>query len=135
MRSEFEIKVRGYHVDHFDHVNHARYIEFLEEGRWDYFEKNHQLTDYCHKNGVVHAVVNININYRKSATVGDVLRIETEVLKSGNTSVIMIQKVISKKTEILMAEAEVTNVFLDAKSGDTVPLTGAIAGIWPDLGQ
>jgi thioesterase-3 len=32
-------KVRGYHLDLYGHVNNARYLEFLEEGRWSYYEK------------------------------------------------------------------------------------------------
>ena len=35
-----EIMVRGYHLDMFGHVNNARYLEFLEEGRWTFFDKN-----------------------------------------------------------------------------------------------
>ena len=40
MSSYNEIKIRGYHTDQFGHVNHARYLEFMEEGRWVYFEEN-----------------------------------------------------------------------------------------------
>ena len=71
------LKVRGYHVDVFGHVNHARYLEFLEEARWAFFEEWPALTAALHARGIIHVVVNINIDYKSQATVGDLLRIET----------------------------------------------------------
>ena len=77
VRSVILLKVRGYHVDVFGHVNHARYLEFLEEARWAFFEEWPALTAALHAWGIVHAVVNINIDYKSQATVGHLLRIET----------------------------------------------------------
>ncbi|WOD06656.1 acyl-CoA thioesterase [Marinomonas sp. GJ51-6] len=39
MLNIIQIKVRGYHLDVFQHVNNARYLEFLEEGRWAFFDE------------------------------------------------------------------------------------------------
>ena len=39
-KSEILIKVRNYHADNHNHVNNARYLEFFEEGSWDFLEKN-----------------------------------------------------------------------------------------------
>ena len=36
--STVRLRVRGYHLDGYGHVNNARYLEFLEEGRWGYFD-------------------------------------------------------------------------------------------------
>ena len=77
LRSTMVLKVRGFHVDVFGHVNHARYLEFLEEARWTFFEEWPALTAALHAWGIVHAVVNINIDYKSQATVGHLLRIET----------------------------------------------------------
>jgi thioesterase-3 len=83
-----EIKIRGYHVDHFNHVNNARYLEFLEEGRWDYSEKN-GLIDTFHERGITHVTVSIHINYHRSAVVGQVLKIDTRVVGKSNKSFTM----------------------------------------------
>jgi thioesterase III len=134
MKTIVEIKVRGYHIDHFNHVNNARYLEFLEEGRWAYSEKNN-LIHLFHKNGISHVTVNININYRKSAFVGQVLRIETAVVRKGRKSVTMQQKILLNDTDTLIADAEVTNVFLNVNTGKVIPVNKELINLWPVLAE
>ncbi len=55
MESQMSIKIRCYHVDMFGHVNHARYLEFMEEGRWTYFEENNLFLPF-HEKGIGHVV-------------------------------------------------------------------------------
>ena len=133
MRGTTEIKIRGYHIDAFGHVNNARYIELLEEGRWQYMEGHPLLMEYCHREGLIHLVANINIDYRKPAALGAVLQIQTEVLKAREHSVVMLQTVTRKGADILIAQAEVTNVFLNAETGAAVPISGELVDAWPDL--
>ncbi len=114
MKTTTEIKIRGYHTDVFQHVNNARYLELLEEGRWDYFEKNNLFRLF--KEGINHAVTNININYRKEAFVGDILTIETKVKESNGKFYIMSQKIYSKNSGVVIADAELTEVFIYANS-------------------
>jgi thioesterase III len=109
-----EIKIRGYHLDMFRHVNNARYLEFLEEGRWAFFDAT---PDFFYKlKGVTFFVVNININYRRPATLGDVLDIQTRLSKIGTTSGVLRQEVYNKKTGELTADADITFVITDAKT-------------------
>lgn len=109
-----EIKIRGYHLDMFRHVNNARYLEFLEEGRWAFFDAT---PDFFYRlKGVTFFVVNININYRRPATIGDVLDIQTRLSKIGNTSGVLRQEVYNKKTGELTADADITFVITDAKT-------------------
>lgn len=131
MKSTVQIKVRNYHLDRFGHVNNARYLEFLEEGRWTYSEENNLVGIYEEK-GISHAAVNININYRKSASEGDILTVETDVKERSDRSVIMHQKVFIKGTGTLIADATVTTVFLDAKTGKVLT-TDELADFWTDL--
>jgi thioesterase-3 len=56
MVSEIQIKIRGYHVDHFGHVNNGKYYGFFEEGRWSYFDDKPELLDYFHTNELMHVV-------------------------------------------------------------------------------
>lgn len=119
MKTTVKIKIRGYHIDHFQHVNNARYLEFLEEGRWHYSEKNNLISIF-HQKGISHVTVNININYKRSAVVGEVLRIETSVIRKNRKSVTMLQQVFLNDTDILIADAQVTNVFLHIKSGNVM---------------
>ena len=132
METISKIKIRGYHVDHFNHVNNARYLEFLEEGRWDYSEKN-GLIDAFHERGITHVTVNININYRRSAVVGQILKIETRVIGKSDKSFTMGQKIFWQGSDKLIADAEVTNVLLDIYTTKTLPITATTVDFWPDL--
>jgi thioesterase-3 len=132
LKTVSEIKVRGYHIDHFNHVNNARYLEFLEEGRWHYFDEN-GLIDTLHERGITHVTVNININYRRSAMVGQILKIETRVVGKSNKSFTMGQKIFLQGSEKLIADAEVTNVLLDVYTAKALLINATTIDFWPDL--
>ncbi|XUK72398.1 hypothetical protein ABMA09_05505 [Erwinia rhapontici] len=76
------IKVRGYHLDVYQHVNNARYLEFLEEARWAWLEES-EAFHWMNKLGMAFVVVNININYRRPAVMGDVLVIDSQLMTLG----------------------------------------------------
>ena len=134
MKTMVKIKIRGYHIDHFQHVNNARYLEFLEEGRWHYSEKNNLISIF-HQKGISHVTVNININYKRSAVVGEVLRIETSVIRKNRKSVTMLQQVFLNNTDILIADAQVTNVFLHIKSGNVMRINEELNSLLPDIAK
>jgi thioesterase-3 len=107
-----EIRIRGYHTDLYQHVNNARYLEFLEEGRWQILEKYMNLEEFM-KKGFLFFVVNINISYRIPAVVNDIIVIKTGLSKIGNTSAVMKQKIINKKTGAVCVDADITFVIAD----------------------
>lgn len=119
------IKVRGYHLDVYQHVNNARYLEFLEEARWDWLERMeafHWLT----ASHLAFVVVNININYRRPAVMGDVLMIESRLLKLGGKSGVISQSVNLQPQGDVVADAQLTFVCLDLRSGQAQPLEGEL---------
>lgn len=120
-----EIKVRGFHLDIYQHVNNARYLEFLEEARWEYLEETGDI-EYFQSKGLAWVIVNININYRAAATMGQTLTINTGLKKIGGKSAVFNQKITVKDTDILVADADITFVVMDQKSGKAVELDGAI---------
>jgi len=56
-------------------------------------------------------------------------------LKAGRNSFTLFQKIFLKDTDILVADAEVTNVFIDMNTGKVVPVDNEIISLWPDLGK
>src|SRR5690606_41128608 len=68
-----DIKVRGYHLDIYHHVNNGRYLEFLEEGRWEYFG-HHGFFQELDASGLAFVIANINISYRRPAFAGEIIR-------------------------------------------------------------
>jgi len=124
-----EIKVRGYHLDLYGHVNNARYLEFLEEGRWQWLENKADLGALLQR-GLGFSVVNININYRRPATLGEILEVETGVKALGNRSGIMHQAVLLQGTGTVVADADVTFVIVSLESGRALPLSEELRGLF-----
>ena len=134
MSSEIQIKVRGYHIDNFGHVNNGKYYHFFEEGRWGYFDDKPELIDYFHTNDLMHVVAGILIRYRRPLVVGDLLTVETEVLKARKSGFTMLQSIYKNDTDVIAATAEVQNVLVNGASRKIVPVPSELAGLWPDLG-
>ena len=131
MKTTTEITVRNYHLDQYGHVNHARYLEFLEEGRWHYLEKNNLLKLFLNS-GPPHVVAKIILQYRKTTRFGDILRVETEIDRRSAKSFDVCQNIFIKASGSLALEARVTNVFVDQK-GRALEIGSDILDIWPDL--
>jgi thioesterase-3 len=111
---EPEIRIRGYHTDLYQHVNNARYLEFLEEGRWQLLEDHMDLEAFMGR-GFLFFVVNINISYKNQARVNDLIFIKSGLGKIGNTSAVIRQQVINKKTNAVCVDADITFVIADLK--------------------
>lgn len=126
-RSITEIKVRGYHLDVYQHVNNARYLELLEEARWRHYEE--YPPSFFVKKGWGFIVVNININYKSPAVLGDVLEISTELSRIGNSSLTFQQEIHVKDSGKQAVEAQVTFVMIDLKTNKPLPVEGELKSI------
>ncbi|MDY4314686.1 YbgC/FadM family acyl-CoA thioesterase [Pectobacterium actinidiae] len=119
------ITVRGYHIDVYQHVNNARYLEFLEEARWQWLETLPAF-GWMHSNKIAFVVVNININYRKPAVLGDVLRIDSELLQMNTKSGVISQKITRVSDESDVADATLTFVCIDLSTQKALLLEGEL---------
>ncbi len=122
MNDSIKIKIRGYHLDLYGHVNNTRYLEFLEEARWNIKDLYFDLTS-IHNQGLALMVVNININYRNSAHLDDVIEIITRVSRVGNKSVTLRQEIFLEANRKIIADADVTFVIYDQKIGKAIELS------------
>jgi len=125
MPHRIEIKVRGYHLDLYRHVNNARYLEFLEEARWSFLESQSGL-NFLQERGYTFALVNININYRRAAYMGEWLDIASSVKSIGNRSCVMRQLITLKNTDTVVADADVTFVIVDTRTEKSALLEGEL---------
>ncbi|PQK81230.1 thioesterase [Pantoea ananatis] len=119
------IKVRGYHLDVYQHVNNARYLEFLEEARWQWLEEADAF-NWLLEQKLAFVVVNININYRRPAVLGDVLEISSDITQLNGKSGIISQRVLLAGGETVVADAALTFVCIDLRSQKAVPLEGEL---------
>lgn len=125
MSHKSEIKVRGFHLDIYQHVNNARYLEFLEEARWEYLEETGDIA-FFQSLGLAWVIVNININYRAAATMGQTMEIDTGLSKLGGKSAVFHQQITVKDTDIVVADADITFVLMDQKTGKAIPIEAQI---------
>ncbi|MCP2040371.1 thioesterase-3 [Neisseria sp. HSC-16F19] len=122
------IRVRGYHLDVFQHVNNARYLEFLEEARWSYFEDT-GLTPLFMEGDLAMAVVNININYRRGALLGDDLLIHTRFDTVNERNAVIAQEIVHKDSGKVVADATVVFVAVDKKHNRAVAFEGEMKAV------
>ena len=127
-----EIKVRGYHIDVYSHVNNARYLEFMEEARWLIIEEYIDLRRMQAKK-IIFAVVNINISYRRPASLGDILELYLGLTSIGGKSAVFNQVIRLKGTDTVVADAEVTFVFADINTGKAVRIDDEIKSLLGEL--
>jgi thioesterase-3 len=120
-----QIKVRGYHLDVYQHVNNARYLEFLEEARWDGLENNENFK-WMTTNNIAFVVVNININYRRPAVLGDRLTVTSHVKQINGRSGVLSQIVTLEPGGEVVADALVTFVCIDLKTQKALALEGEL---------
>lgn len=120
------IKVHGFHLDLYQHVNNARYLEFLEAGRWEWMAASGDMA-WFQAQGLAFVVVNININFRASATLGQQLRVQTGLARLGDKSGVISQRIVlDDDSSTLICDAEVTFVCLDQRSGKVQPMAGEL---------
>ncbi|WP_137170066.1 thioesterase family protein [Marinomonas sp. FW-1] len=120
MLNKTQIKVRGYHLDLFQHVNNARYLEFIEEGRWAFFDEFFERDDWMQED-FVWPVVNININFKSEANFGDLLEVQTHYTKIGNRSITMKQTIVKLPANEIVVEADVTYVCFSKAAKSAIP--------------
>jgi thioesterase III len=126
METLLEIIVRPTEVDVNGHVNNAKYVEYMEWGREEWYEKNGLPYDRLFALGAVTVTVNINLNFRKECRQGDVLRIVTRPERLGRTSFTLHQE-IRKLDGAIAADGTVTLVTIDPQSRKSRPVPDELA--------
>lgn len=128
MTKEVKIKVRGYHLDGYQHVNNARYLEFFEEARWAFFEESDALKTLQEKN-IMFVVVNVNINYRYPASVGQTIVIKSKLdnlAEVGSKKSTFQQTIYLENTDTVVCDAIITFVLFDATTQRAIATTEEI---------
>ncbi|MGM0986175.1 MAG: acyl-CoA thioesterase [Pseudomonadota bacterium] len=124
--SRIALRVRGYHLDGYGHVNNARYLEFLEEGRWGYFDDRPGLAAFLQRGDVAFVAVNLNIDYRRAAVAGDDLEVLTRLAELGSRRARMHQEIRQVRDGRTVASADITFVLLDVAVNRAMEIGGEI---------
>ena len=113
MKHIFEPKVFYSDTDAYGVVWHGSYLRWLEMGRVGVCEMlGHNLIDLKEKD-IVLPVVNLNVKYKMSAKLNDVVVTETEISEFNGFTVKFKQIIRSKETGKVCIDAEVSVVAID----------------------
>lgn len=123
--SRVKLRVRGFHLDGYGHVNNARYLEFMEEGRWDFFDQHPKMIKDLQQAGRAFVVVNLNIDYLAAARHGDDLEIMTGIVDVGERSGLCYHRIV-RKDGTLIAQADLTFVLLDMQANKAATIEGEV---------
>ena len=123
--SRVHLRVRGYHLDGYGHVNNARYLEFMEEGRWDFFDQHPEMIKELHQAGRAFVVVNLNIDYLAAARQGDDLEVMTGIIDVGERSGLCHHRIVRKNGTVI-ARADLTFVLLDMRANKAAAIEGEV---------
>ncbi|WP_334314192.1 acyl-CoA thioesterase [Aneurinibacillus sp. Ricciae_BoGa-3] len=126
MEASLEIVVRSTEIDVNGHVNNAKYLEYLEWGREEWYEKANLDYQIFLSMGIQTVTVNINVNYRKECLQNDCLTIKTYPEKLGRTSFILKQEIYNQHNQ-LVADALVTSVTMDSRDRTSRPVPPELA--------
>jgi YbgC/YbaW family acyl-CoA thioester hydrolase len=130
MEVALETVVRCTEIDVNGHVNNAKFIEYLEWGREEWYDRHGYPYDRLRELGAVTVVVNMNVNLRRPCYQGDRLRIVTWTQRRGRTSFVLAQR-IEKETGEVVADALVTLVMIDPATGRSRTLPEGFAILFP----
>jgi YbgC/YbaW family acyl-CoA thioester hydrolase len=130
MEVVLETVVRCTEIDVNGHVNNAKYVEYLEWGREEWYDRHGFTYDRLRALGAVTVVVNVNLNLRQACHQGDRLRIVTRLERRGRTSFALGQR-IEKEGGVVAADAVVTLVTIDPATGRSRPLPEEFALLFP----
>lgn len=132
MDASLEIVVRSTEIDVNGHVNNAKYLEYLEWGREEWYERANLAYDKFLDLGLQTVTVNININYRKECLQNDRLTITTRPERLGRTSYVLKQEIHNQRGE-LVADALVTSVTMDSNTRTSRPVPDELARLFAHL--
>ncbi|MDR2397728.1 MAG: acyl-CoA thioesterase [Spirochaetaceae bacterium] len=131
MVCESTVVVRTYECDHYGHVNNAHYLHYLEYARYEFLKSVGFDYPGAIKAGYGVYVARIEIDYKKSAVVDDVLTIRSWPLKKGAVSGIIAQEI--KRGAEVIVEAQVTWAFVGPSGQPTrIPDPWNVPGLTPE---
>jgi acyl-CoA thioester hydrolase len=126
---EFEWRTRVYweDTDGGGVVYYANYLKFMERARTEWLRAlGHAQSELAEKLGIVFAVAEVKVNYRKPARLDDELRITCVPAPEGRGSIRFRQTI--SRGEVLLTEGEVRVACVDSKTFRPRPLPDFFKG-------
>lgn len=121
-----EIPVLWGHMDAFNHVNNVMYLRWFESARIVFFEET-DIIGEMERTGVGPILGRATCDYRIPLTYPDTLTVQTTVTSIGNSSFVMMNRVLSAAHDgAVAAEGEAVIVMVNYAQGGSAPISDAI---------
>ena len=123
MKHVFEQKVYFSDTDNYGVVWHGSYLRWMEMGRVDYCAQNGYTLKQLESMDILLPVSSINIKYKSSAKLEDIVVVETEISEFSGLTATFKQTIKSKETNkvFITAEVVIVAVHQDAKLYSRIP--------------
>ncbi len=123
MKHVFEQKVYFSDTDNYGVVWHGSYLRWMEMGRVDYCAQNGYTLKQLESMDILLPVSSINIKYKSSAKLEDIVVVETEISEFSGLTATFKQTIKSKETNkvFITAEVVIVAVHQDAKLYRKIP--------------
>lgn len=112
---EIQIRVRYGETDQMGVVYHGNYPLYLEIGRIEWLRKLGISYKKMEETGVMLPVIEMSLNYKKSASYDDVINVKTQ-LKKMPTAKIEFEYEITNQEKQIITTASTTLAFIDMKT-------------------
>ena len=128
-----DVTVYSYECDAFGHLNQAAYLQVFERARWEILSRGPG-ADLFERHKVWPAVRRATVDYLLPAFPGDLLKVDAEVEKLGETSLEMRQRAVRARDGKLLAELHIVFVTID-REGRPKPIPAEIVSIFTPRGS
>ena len=126
LQSTISLSVKAQELDELGHVNNARFLEYLERGRMDWYNRCDPALNKAAEQYLGTVVVNIDINYRRECFSDARLSVVTKAYARGRTSYVLLQEIFDHEN-YCVSDAKVTSVVMDMSTRKTVSMPDALA--------
>lgn len=113
---QLQVRVRYSETDQMGVVYHGNYLPYFEIGRVEWLRNKGISYKSMEESGCALPIVNININYKKSARYDDLLTIKTKFVSQASVKIVFDCRIENENGELLTT-AEFTLVFVNIKTG------------------
>ena len=126
LQSTISLRVQAQELDELGHVNNARFLEYLERGRMDWYNRCDPALNKVAVQYLGTVVVKIDINYRRECFSDALLSVVTKAYARGRTSYVLLQEIFDHENQCV-SDAKVTSVVMDMATRKTVSMPDALA--------
>ena len=116
---QIQVRVRYSETDQMGVVYHGNYIPYFEIGRVEWLRNKGISYKIMEESGIGLPIVNMNINYKKSAVYDELLTVHT-VFKSQTSVKIEFDCAIYNESKELLTTAQFMLVFVSLKTGKPI---------------